>query len=132
MRFQMRNRSLGLFVALLTILVLVPALRAGTGSQAAAPKTPAARAQPADQYDISGIWRMLAPGQTRARAQTVGAGAFHPTFGPDRPPMTAWGKAKWSQTKPSAQRPPLAYVFLPDQKDWNDPLFVCDPAGYPR
>jgi len=26
----------------------------------------------------------------------------------------------------------MAYVFLPEQKDWNDPLFVCDPAGYPR
>ncbi len=98
---------------------------------AAAAFAPALFAQ-SNQPDISGVWRILAPGQTVARAQQVGAGAAAPTLGANRPSMTAWGQAKWAETRPSGQRPPMAYVFLPDQKDWNDPIFVCDPAGYPR
>ncbi|MGA7793684.1 MAG: hypothetical protein WCA19_11650 [Candidatus Acidiferrales bacterium] len=75
---------------------------------------------------------MLAPGRTRAAAQQAGAGAAHPDLGPNRPAMTDWGRAKWSETKPSAEKPPLSFVYLLNQKDWNDPLFICDPAGYPR
>ena len=32
----------------------------------------------------------------------------------------------------SGRRTPLPYGFFPDQKDWNDPIQWCDPAGYPR
>jgi hypothetical protein len=46
--------------------------------------------------------------------------------------MTDWGKEKWSKTRASARRSPLAFGFYEDQKDWNDPLFECDPSGYPR
>lgn len=53
-------------------------------------------------------------------------------LGTDRPPMTNWGKERWSQTRASARRTPLAFGFYQDQKDWNDPLFQCDPSGYPR
>ena len=117
--FNMQNRFLNLFVVLAAVLAFANGLFAQ-------------KAQSSNPHDISGVWRMLGPGQTRAVAQTVGAGASHPTLGNNRPSFTAWGQAKWSQTRASAQRPPLSYVFLPDQKDWNDPLFVCDPAGYPR
>jgi len=118
----MRNRFLSSFIVLVTALAFAQGLFA---------QTPA-KAQSSNPRDISGVWRMLAPGQTRARAQQVGSGASHPTLGNNRPPLTAWGQATWSQTKPSGRQSPLAYVYLPDQKDWNDPLFVCDPAGYPR
>jgi len=46
--------------------------------------------------------------------------------------MTEWGKEKWSKTRASARNTPLAFGFYKDQKDWNDPLFLCDPSGYPR
>jgi hypothetical protein len=46
--------------------------------------------------------------------------------------MTEWGKEQWSKTRASARNSPLAFGFFPDQKDWNDPLFQCDPSGYPR
>lgn len=73
---------------------------------------------PFDPHDISGIWR--------------NPGGFDPVLGNDRPPMTDWGKEKWSKTRASARRTPLAFGFYEDQKDWNDPLFECDPSGYPR
>jgi hypothetical protein len=83
-----------------------------------AQQAPAANAQPFDPHDISGIWK--------------NPGGFDKVLGTDRPPMTAWGKEKWSKTRASARRTPLASGFYPDQKDWNDPLFQCDPSGYPR
>ena len=122
----MRNRFMAAFIiVVVAIFVSTPLLSAESTPQTA-------NLQASAPHDISGIWRMLAPGQTRARAATVGAGAFHPTLGNDRPPLTAWGQMKWSQTRPSGRNTKLAYVYLPDQKDWNDPLFLCDPAGYPR
>jgi hypothetical protein len=84
-------------------------------------------------HDISGIWRMLGPGVPITGANSGRAGgSTHPTLSNDRPPLTPWGMEKWSQTRPSGRRTKLAYVYLPNQKDWNDPLFLCDPAGYPR
>src|SRR5215831_11852175 len=110
----MRNRCMAAFIAVVAVIVLMPLLYAQTTPQAA-------KAQASAPHDISGIWRMLAPGATRARAATVGAGAFHPTLGNDRPALTPWGQMKWSQTRPSGRNTKLAYVYLPDQKDWNDP-----------
>jgi hypothetical protein len=111
----MRNHLIVAFIVLVVAFAFAPAVFAQT-----------------NQFDITGVWRVLAPGRATAIAQSVGAGAAAPTVGNNRPPMTAWGKAKWAQTKPSGQQPPMSYVFLPDQKDWNDPIFVCDPSGYPR
>jgi hypothetical protein len=110
----MRNRLPGVVIVLVAAFAFAPALVAQ------------------NRPDISGVWRLLAPGRTTARAQTVGAGAAAPTLGTERPPHTAWGQARWAQTRPSGRNSPLAFVFLPEQKDWNDPIFVCDPAGYPR
>jgi len=75
-------------------------------------------AQPFDPRDISGIWR--------------NPGGFDVALGNARPPMTEWGKEKWSKTRSSARNSPLSFGFYKDQKDWNDPLFQCDPSGYPR
>jgi len=71
-----------------------------------------------DPHDISGIWR--------------NPGGFDPILGMNRPPMTEWGKEQWSKTRASARNTPLAFGFYQDQKDWNDPLFQCDPSGFPR
>src|SRR5436309_13910528 len=87
--FNMRNRFLNSFIVLVTVLAFAQGLFA---------QTPA-KAQSSNPHDISGVWRMLAPGQTRARAQQVGSGASHPTPGNNRPPLTAWGQATWRQTK---------------------------------
>jgi hypothetical protein len=114
----MRSRFVGPFVALVVGLGLAPALFAQTGQQAAAKKTPAANTKPFDAHDISGIW--------------ANPGGFDAVLGNSRPPMTDWGKAKWATTKASGRKTPLSYGFFPDQKDWNDPLFLCDPSGYPR
>jgi hypothetical protein len=74
---------------------------------------------PFDPHDLSGVWQ-FAPG----------GGGQGP--GDNFPPLTPWGQEKWSQTRPSGRQSKLAFVYLPNQKDWNDPLFLCDPSGYPR
>src|SRR5262245_349622 len=80
-----------------------------------------------NQHDITGVWRMLNAGQT------TGRNSVFPSFSADnRPPLTAWGQEKWSKTRPSGQKPPLSFIYVEEQKEWNDPIFVCDPAGYPR
>ena len=86
--------------------------------QRQAPTASPSSSLPFDPHDISGIWK--------------NPGGFNPVIGTDRPPMTAWGKEKWSKTRASARNSPLAFGFYKDQKDWNDPLFQCDPSGYPR
>ncbi len=107
------------FIVFAAILTLSQIGFAQNGQPAQAPKAPAAKAQePFDPHDISGIWK--------------NPGGFNPFLGNDRPPMTDWGKEKWSKTRASARKTPLAFGFYPDQKDWNDPLFQCDPSGYPR
>ena len=88
------------------------------GKQKQAEKDSPTKNLPFDPHDISGIWR--------------NPGGFDPVLGNDRPPMTEWGKEKWSKTRSSARRTPLSFGFYQDQKDWNDPLFQCDPSGYPR
>jgi hypothetical protein len=113
----MRYRRTALF-ALVTVLVLMPTLFAQRGQQNQAPATSTVKAQPFDPRDISGIWK--------------NPGGFDPIVGTNRPAMTEWGKEKWSKTRASARNSPLAFGFYADQKDWNDPLFLCDPSGYPR
>jgi hypothetical protein len=111
-------RLMGSFAALLGVLALTQIVFAQNRQQTQGQNASTATAQPFDPHDISGIWR--------------NPGGFDKVLGTDRPPMTAWGKEKWSKTRASARRTPLAFGFYPDQKDWNDPLFQCDPSGYPR
>lgn len=49
----------------------------------------------------------------------------------DRPPMTPWGQAKLSQVRSSWTNATLGIRAAPES-EWNDPLYKCDPAGYPR
>ena len=115
----MRYRFMASFVALVALWALTQLLVAQNRQQTQAQKasTPTA-ALPFDPHDISGIWK--------------NPGGFDVALGPERPPMTAWGKEQWSKTRASARNSPLAFGFYKDQKDWNDPLFQCDPSGYPR
>src|SRR5262245_47434563 len=105
-------------VALVAVLALTTFFFAQNTPQRQAQTPSTAKAQPFDPHDISGIWR--------------NPGGFDPIIGTNRPPMTEWGKEKWSKTRASARNTPLAFGFFQDQKDWNDPLFLCDPSGYPR
>jgi hypothetical protein len=102
----------------LATCALAQSLSAQNSQQTQVQKALTAKAEPFDPHDISGIWK--------------NPGGFDPFLGNDRPTMTAWGKEKWSKTRASARRTPLAFGYYPDQKDWNDPLFQCDPSGYPR
>jgi hypothetical protein len=112
----MRYRFIASFFALGALLALMPILFAQNRRQAPAQDVPST--EPFDPHDISGIWK--------------NPGGFDVALGSDRPPMTAWGKEKWSKTRSSARQSKLSFGFYPDQKDWNDPLFQCDPSGYPR
>jgi hypothetical protein len=106
------------FVALVAVGVFTQLLFAQNGRQTQAEKASPTQALPFDPHDISGIWK--------------NPGGFDVGLGNERPPMTAWGKEQWSKTRASARNSPLAFGFYKDQKDWNDPLFQCDPSGYPR
>lgn len=112
----MRNRLMGSTIALAAVLAFSPIVFAQNRQQTGAQKAPVASNKPFDAHDISGIW-----------LPTGFAGISN-----NRPPMTDWGKAKWSTTKSAGRKSPLSYGFFPDQKDWNDPFQWCDPTGYPR
>jgi hypothetical protein len=108
----MRYRFAASIVALVVVMALAHALFAQNSQQTQA------QDQAFDPHDISGIWK--------------NPGGFDAALGNARPPMTDWGKERWSKTRASARNTPLAFGFYKDQKDWNDPLFQCDPSGYPR
>jgi hypothetical protein len=81
-----------------------------------------AKAQPAkaeafNPHDLNGIWSL------NLRRQLA--------ISNNRPPMTPWGQAKFSKVRSSWTNPALGMKAFPE-KEWNDPLFQCDPAGYPR
>jgi hypothetical protein len=73
-------------------------------------QTPAA--QPFDPHDLSGVWVL--------QRQKI----FAPSS--DIPPMTAWGQAKFNETKPGYGPRAIPPAF------GNDPIGNCDPSGYPR
>ena len=114
----MRYRLTAWFAALAAMAALTQTVVAQNKQNKQQKQVPAPSNLPFDPHDISGIWK--------------NPGGFNPVIGNDRPPMTAWGKEKWSKTRASARNSPLAFGFYKDQKDWNDPLFQCDPSGYPR
>jgi hypothetical protein len=70
-----------------------------------------------DRHDLNGIW-VLTPRRQMAITE-------------NRPPLTPWGKAKLSQVRSSWTNAALGIKATPES-EWNDPLYKCDPAGYPR
>ena len=86
--------------------------------------SPGAFAQAFDPHDLSGFWDMTNIGRA--------PGAIANAVGNNRPPMTDWGKAKFSKAKTGYDGKHLSAGVYPEQKDWNDPLLWCDPPGFPR
>src|SRR3984893_16966717 len=94
------------YVALVAVLALTQILFAQNGQQKQAQKDSPTKDLPFDPHDISGIWK--------------NPGGFDVALGSDRPPMTAWGKEKWSKTRASARNSPLAFGFYHAQKKMNN------------
>src|SRR6202049_2449414 len=80
-------------------------------------KAPATDAKSFDAHDLNGIW-VLTPRRQMAITE-------------NRPPMTPWGQAKLGQVRSSWTNAALGIKAAPES-EWNDPLYKCDPAGYPR
>lgn len=120
---KMRHRWLGTAFTISVLVALPSATRAQTAPPAAAPQPsrPAiGKADPSksfDPHDLSGIWTIA------ERKQLA--------LSNDRPPLTDWGKEKFSKVRMSWTNAALGIKAFPEQ-EWNDPLFQCDPAGYPR
>ena len=113
----MHVRWIGSMVALAAGLVLSPATPAQTGPQSGAAKAQPEKAGAFDPHDLSGIWNI-------ARRRQL-------AISDHRPPLTPWGQDKFSKVRMSWTNDALGIKAYPE-KDWNDPLFQCDPAGYPR
>ena len=46
--------------------------------------------------------------------------------------MTPWGLEKFHQAKTGYDGKALGNGVYPNEKDWNDPVLLCDPTGFPR
>jgi hypothetical protein len=87
-----------------------------------APLSQAAKAQAFDPHDLTGIW-------VRGKVPKGNA----PLSG-NSPPMTPWGQPKFNAVSGSftySKAPGIAPPIAPE-KEWNDPMLQCEPAGYPR
>ena len=104
----MRYRFMAPVVALVAVWALTHLLFAQANPQTQAQKAPAANAQPFDPHDISGIWK--------------NPGGFDVALGNNRPPMTEWGKEKWSKTRASARNSPLAFGFYKRSEEHTSEL----------
>jgi hypothetical protein len=110
------------------IIVIATILACSSGSFAQTyhpPTTPVsdpAKTAAFDPHDLTGIW-------VRGKVPKGNA----PLSG-NRPPMTPWGQAKFNAVRGSftySKAPGIAPPIAPE-KEWNDPMLQCEPAGYPR
>jgi hypothetical protein len=81
--------------------------------------TAVAQSEAFDPRDLSGIWV----------GDTGGGGAV--PFGPDMPPLTAAGEARYRQSVPT-RSPDTSLRTTRDPSLSNDPTFDCNPRGFPR
>jgi hypothetical protein len=86
-------------------------------------KAPAASNKPFDAHDLSGFWDITNIGRP--------PGALNETSN-NRPPMTPWGLEKFHKVKTGYDGKALGNGVDPNEKDWNDPVLLCDPTGFPR
>jgi hypothetical protein len=98
------------------------ALKAQAPQTSAPAKTPPRKIANAgtpgfDPHDLNGIW-VLTPRRQMSITE-------------NRPPLTPWGKEKLSHVRSSWTNAALGIKAAPES-EWNDPLYRCDPAGYPR
>jgi len=72
-----------------------------------------------DPRDLSGVW------------SGFGGGGGRVPFGPDRPPLTPEGEAKYLTHIPTRSADPRVPA-VDDPALSNDPTFACNPRGFPR
>ncbi len=104
-------------LVLLAALALSPLLLRRFIRPSAAAKNEPAESPASIARDLNGIWVLI------DRKQLA--------ISDNRPPLTPWGQAKLSKVRTSWTNVALGIQAAPE-KEWNDPLFRCDPAGYPR
>src|SRR6266853_5314671 len=114
--FGMRNCFIGSIAVLIAMWASSPVGLA----QAGAPRPLTATATAFDPHDLSGYW------DPRASPGTLN------TVGKNRPPMTAWGKDKFSKVRTDHDGKQLSAGVSRDRQTWNDPVLWCDPPGFPR
>ena len=102
-------------VALSAALLSSPAASAQANQQGQAARQGAASPTANlkfDPHDFTGIWMFHGPAGFSLSAEA--------------PPMTPWAQAKYNANKPGIGRPDRIVPL------GNDPMMLCDPAGYPR
>jgi len=124
----MPNRLIGAIVAITVVLASSSAAFAQDGKQGQKAKAPRASNKPAsnqpfDAHDLSGFWDITDIGRP--------PGALNETSN-NRPPMTPWGLEKFKKAKTGYDGKALGNGVFPNEKDWNDPVLLCDPTGFPR
>jgi hypothetical protein len=120
----MRNRFMGAMIAITAVLVCWSVAFAQSGQQGKEKaKASTTSNKPFNAHDLSGFWDMTNIGRA--------SGALSETSN-NRPPMTPWGLEKFHQTKTGFDAKALSNGVFPNQKDWNDPVRLCDPTGFPR
>jgi hypothetical protein len=116
------NRLMSSVVVVMAVLASSSVTIAQTAQPSGAPKARTARTQALKPHDLTGIW-------VRGKAPEGNS-----PLSVDRPPLTPWGQAKFKTVKGSFafnRAPGIAPPIFPE-KEWNDPMFQCEPAGYPR
>lgn len=118
----MPNRLIHSVLVAMAVLTLSPVAFSQAAQPSASSENRSAAAKPFDPHDLTGIW-------VRGKVPTGNA-----PLSANRPPFTPWGQAKfntvkgsWSYSKAPGLAPPIA-----PEKEWNDPILQCEPAGYPR
>jgi hypothetical protein len=118
----LQNRLICSAVLALAVVILPSATFSQTTQPSEASEPQAAKTQPFGPHDLTGIW-------VRGKVPKGNA----PLSG-DRPPFTPWGQAKFNAVRGSftySKAPGIAPPIAPE-KEWNDPMLQCEPAGYPR
>ena len=104
------------------VLALSFVTTAQTAPHSAAPNPQTTKTQAFDPHDLTGVW-------VRGKVPRGNA-----PLSADRPPFTPWGLAKFHAVKGQwaySKAPGIAAPVAPE-KEWNDPMLQCEPAGYPR
>jgi len=116
----MRNCRISAFLTLLTALTFSHRLLGqDSGPARNAQAKPKAESQSVDPHDLSGFWE-------------VSQSALMPcSISGERPPFTPAGQAKFAAAMPTMNEKTLGKGIIPE-KQWNDGILECDPAGYPR
>jgi len=116
------NRLVQRIVIVGRVLTLSSVTHAQNTQQSESPAAQVPEKQAFNPHDLTGIW-------VRGKVPKGNA-----PLSADRPPFTPWGQAKFNAVRGSwvySKAPGIAPPVAPE-KEWNDPMLQCEPAGYPR